>query len=95
MDLLREAPEREVRRRFREEMSPSSKGFGRVEQGSEETARSLDSTLLAAGGSIWLLQVVDDGNGTVARRKSYLRSAELGGSCQDAQDLASVYPYWK
>lgn len=33
-------PEREVRRRFREEMSPSSKGLGRVELGSAESARS-------------------------------------------------------
>lgn len=37
-DRLRE-PEREVRRRFRDE-SPSAKGFGLVEQGSAETARS-------------------------------------------------------
>lgn len=36
-------PEREVLRRFREEESPSSKGLGRVEQGSEETARSRGS----------------------------------------------------
>ena len=43
-DRLREAPVSEVRRRFREETSVSSKGFGRVVQGSEETARSLDSS---------------------------------------------------
>jgi len=54
-DLLREAPLREVRRRFREEISLSSKGLGRVEQGSEETARSLDWTGLEAW-SIWLVQ---------------------------------------
>lgn len=40
-------PEREVRRRFRDE-SPSSNGFGLVEQGSAETARSLDSGDLEA-----------------------------------------------
>lgn len=40
-DRLRE-PEREVRRRFRDE-SPSSNGFGLVEQGSAETARSRGS----------------------------------------------------
>jgi hypothetical protein len=47
-DRLLEVPLREVRRRFRDEMSPSSKGFGRVEQGSEETARSLDSSVVGA-----------------------------------------------
>ena len=54
-DLLREAPLREVRRRFREEISPSSKGLGRVEQGSDETARSLDCTGLESW-SIWVTQ---------------------------------------
>jgi len=39
-DRLREAAVREVRRRFRD-VSVSSKGLGRVEQGSEEEARSL------------------------------------------------------
>ena len=47
-DRLLEAPLREVRRRFRDEMSLSSKGFGRVEQGSEETARSLESSAFGA-----------------------------------------------
>lgn len=44
IERLDEAPLAEVRRRLRaEEPSSSSKGFGRVEQGSEEPARSLDS----------------------------------------------------
>jgi hypothetical protein len=36
-------PEREVRRRFLEEISPSSKGFGLVELGSADVARSESS----------------------------------------------------
>jgi hypothetical protein len=38
-DLLRDPP-LDIRCRFLEECTSSSKGFGRVEQGSEETARS-------------------------------------------------------
>lgn len=53
-DLLRE-PAWEVRRRFRAEISPSVKGFGRVEQGSDETALSRDSEYLDSC-SIWLAQ---------------------------------------
>jgi hypothetical protein len=46
-------PEGEVRRRFRAGLaSLSSNGFGRVEQDSEETARSVDSRGLAACWSI-------------------------------------------
>lgn len=52
-DLLREPePVSEVRRRFRAQ-SPSSKGLGRVEEGSEEAARSRDSEALESC-SIWL-----------------------------------------
>lgn len=47
-DLLRDSS-RETRCRFLEE--GSSKGLGRVEQGSEETARSRESS--AGVGSIW------------------------------------------
>lgn len=55
IERLGEAPLREVRRRLRaEEPSSSSKGLGRVEQGSEETARSLDSDGDLAGWSIWM-----------------------------------------
>lgn len=43
-DLLRDEPLRDTRCRFLEEWSLSSKGFGRVEQGSEETARSRDNS---------------------------------------------------
>jgi len=42
-DLLRDPP-RDIRGRFLEEASLSSKGFGRVEQGSEEAARSRDNS---------------------------------------------------
>jgi hypothetical protein len=49
VDRLRESLAKEVRRRLREERrSPSSKGLGRVEQGSEETARSLDGSAVEA-----------------------------------------------
>lgn len=54
MERLGEAPLREVRRRLRAEEPSSSKGLGRVEQGSEETARSLDSDGDLAGWSIWM-----------------------------------------
>lgn len=48
-DRLRESLARDVRRRFLEESSlSSSKGLGRVEQGSEETARSLDGSAVEA-----------------------------------------------
>lgn len=57
-DWLCDAPPREVRRRFREERSLSSKGLGRVEQGSEETARSLGSSATEAW-SIWVVQRQD------------------------------------
>lgn len=56
-ERLGEAPLREVRRRLRAEDPSSSKGFGRVEQGSEETARSLDSDGDLEGRSIWMLPV--------------------------------------
>jgi len=49
-DLLREPPP-EIRCRFLEELSSLSKGFGRVEQGSEETARSRDNSTDSR--SIW------------------------------------------
>lgn len=49
-DLLRDFP-RETRWRFLEEEEDSSKGLGRVEQGSEEAARSRDNS--AASWSIW------------------------------------------
>ena len=49
-DLLLEPP-RDIRCRFLEEFSLSSKGLGRVEQGSEEVARSRDSS--AGSWSIW------------------------------------------
>jgi hypothetical protein len=49
-DLLREPPP-EIRCRFLEECSSLSKGFGRVEQGSEETARSRDNSTDSR--SIW------------------------------------------
>lgn len=42
-DLLLE-PELDTRCLFLEDCSPSSNGFGRVEQGSEETARSRDDS---------------------------------------------------
>ena len=54
-DLLRD-PVREVRRRFRADMSLSPKGLGRVEQGSEETARSVESAEALESSSIWLVQ---------------------------------------
>ena len=49
-DLLREPP-LEIRCRFLAECSSSSNGFGRVEQGSEETARSRDNS--GDSSSIW------------------------------------------
>lgn len=52
-DLLRE-PLRDTLWRFLEECSLSSKGFDRVEQGSEEAARSRGNS--AALGSIWQMQ---------------------------------------
>jgi hypothetical protein len=42
-------PESEVRRRLRDVISPSSKGFGRVELASAEAARSGKSGDLEAG----------------------------------------------
>lgn len=54
-DRLREPPETEVRRRFLEASSPSVKGFGLVELGSEETARS-GASEDTVGWSIWLTQ---------------------------------------
>ena len=54
-DRLRE-PEREVRRRFREESS-SSKGFGLVEQISAETARSRGS----GDSEAWSMRVASGG----------------------------------
>lgn len=59
--LFTEAPDGEVRRRFRDVISLSSKGFGRVEQGSEETARSLGSRGLPACWSIWFVRIENDG----------------------------------
>jgi hypothetical protein len=48
-DRLRGPLAKDVRRRFREVRSlSSSKGLGRVEQGSEETARSLDGSAVEA-----------------------------------------------
>ncbi len=49
-DWLRDGPPREweVRRRFRDDILLSSKGLGRVEAGSEETARSLESSVFEA-----------------------------------------------
>ncbi len=47
-ERLRESLASDVRRRFRDAESPSSKGLGRVEQGSEETARSLDGSAVEA-----------------------------------------------
>jgi len=47
-DRLLEVPPAEVRRRFRDEISLSSNGFGRVEQGSDDTARSLGSSACEA-----------------------------------------------
>lgn len=49
-DLLREPPP-DIRCRFLEECSSLSKGFGRVEQGSEDTARSRDNSTDSR--SIW------------------------------------------
>jgi hypothetical protein len=49
-DLLRDPPP-EIRCRFLDECSSLSKGFGRVEQGSEETARSRDNSTDSR--SIW------------------------------------------
>lgn len=49
-DLLREPP-RDTLWRFLEEGPLSSKGLGRVEQGSEDAARSRDNG--AGSGSIW------------------------------------------
>jgi hypothetical protein len=43
-ERLRDPLARDVRRRFREDKSLSSKGLGRVEQGSKEAARSLDGS---------------------------------------------------
>ena len=58
-DLLREAEDGEVRRRFLADCSFSSpeKGFSRVELSSEEKARSRDSDDLESC-SIWMLYVV-------------------------------------
>lgn len=48
-ERLGESLAREVRRRLREmRRSSSSKGLGRVEQGSDETARSLDGSAVGA-----------------------------------------------
>lgn len=54
-ERLREPPDMDVRRRFLEESSPSVKGFGLVELGSEETARS-GASEDPVGRSIWLMQ---------------------------------------
>lgn len=70
-----EVPLREVRRRLMEESSRSSKGLGRVEQGSEETARSLDSAGDLEAWSIWLVRVGIAGCLEAQRRGSYARDS--------------------
>lgn len=60
-DLLLEPP-RDTLCRFLEEASLSSKGFGRVEQGSEEAARSRDNS----AGS-WSIGQVNGGGQRVRR----------------------------
>ncbi len=81
-ERLREAPVSEVRRRLRDD-SLSSKGFGLVEQGSEETARSLNSA--SEGRSIWLCAGSDG-----ARETRQLRSRPVGGSLALSRRLRSA-----
>jgi hypothetical protein len=63
-DLLGELMVSEVRRRFLDDTSASSKGFGRVEHGSEDTARSLES----ADGEGWSIGIKQH-SGQVWERK--------------------------
>jgi len=74
-DLLRDEPLRDTRCRFLEECSLSSNGFGRVEQGSEETARSRDNS--AGSWSIWQVRraMFDE-----CREKRWLHSRKLKSS---------------
>ena len=78
-DRLGDSLARDVRRRFREERSLSSKGLGRVEQGSEETARSLDGSAVEAS-AIGLVQEENLGKTALAPQTGELRSGKLGGS---------------
>lgn len=80
-DRLRETLLREVRRRFRDEISLSSKGLGRVEQGSEETARSRESSGCRAP-AIWLVQS--------KYLVKLLLGLHYGGSCARGDPAAAV-----
>jgi hypothetical protein len=75
-DLLREPP-RDTLWRFLEEGPLSSKGLGRVEQGSEEAARSRDNG--AGSGSIWQKAAGGRENENVVEggRWGWLRSRKL------------------
>ena len=76
-DLLREPP-RDVLCRFREKASLPLKGFGRVEQGSEEAARSRDNS--TGSWSIWQLtrssKKVGDSGCSAAERSEASKAPE-------------------
>lgn len=105
-ERLGEMPLREVRRRLRAEEPSSSKGFGRVEQGSEDTARSFDSDGDSVERSIWeeptgTLTEVDwssYGNAAMvseAQRSGPLCSVISGFSMCGLQLLKAVVEIWQ
>jgi hypothetical protein len=83
-DLLRD-PVREVRRRFRAEISLSPKGLGRVEQGSEETARSVESAEALESRSIWLVQT--------QMKELQVRLSKLGAFARDGSAACRLRLY--
>lgn len=83
-DLLRD-PVCEVRRRFRAEISLSPKGLGRVEQGSEETARSVESAEALESRSIWLVQT--------QMKELQVRLSKLGAFARDGSAACRLRLY--
>ncbi|KAK8088708.1 hypothetical protein PG997_003669 [Apiospora hydei] len=83
-DLLRD-PVREVRRRFRAAISLSPKGLGRVEQGSEETARSVESAEALESRSIWLVQT--------QMKELQVRLSKLGAFARDGSAACRLRLY--
>jgi hypothetical protein len=80
MDRLRE-PDSDVRRRFRDEWSLSSNGLGLVEEGSEETARSLGSGDLEA----WSIGMVQGGYAAQVLELQRRHTVARDGSAAAAQ----------
>ena len=87
-DRLRDPLASDVRRRFREQRSlSSSNGLGRVEHGSDETARSIDGSVDGER-DICIVWFGNVGNAAVSPQTGELRSGKLGGSFLISQLLA-------